>query len=128
MSIFYSYVATANGPVCQIVDEFDGHKHYPIDCADIGTATMVATLPGQDWIDHALRRYFEYTLEQEAITNAELLEVELQDYYLMFPEYDPSLGSFVFNQDQYVLDNQPANDEEIQALLDLVRSIEELGV
>ncbi|MCC5623518.1 pitrilysin family protein, partial [Nostoc sp. CHAB 5715] len=67
-------------------------RDIPKDCSVLGT-TRIATLPGQEWIDRALARYFEYSLEQEAQANADALEIEIQDYYLMFPEYDPSLGS-----------------------------------
>ncbi len=128
MSITYSWNGNANGPVCHMIDEFDNYKRYPIDCSQIGIATMEATLPGQAWIDLALRVYFEYSLEKEAQANADALEVDLQDYYVMYPDYDPSLGSFSTNQEQYVIDNQPNNDEEIQALLDLVRSVEDLNI
>ncbi len=128
MSIKYSYISSVNGPRCYMIDEFDDDKHYQIDCSQIGIATMEATLPGQEWIDQALRRYFEYSLEKEAQANADALEVDLQDYYIMYPKYDPSLGSFSTNQEQYVLDNQPANDEELQTMLDYYRSIEDLSV
>lgn len=124
MSIYFVWTGTPEAP-CYEVDEFDNDKHYLISCSNLGIVTITATLPNQEWIDNALARYFEYSLEQEALANAFDLEVEIQDYYLMFPEYDPSLGSFSDNQTQYVIDNQPTTDEEIQALVDLVH---ELGV
>ncbi|MEA5603722.1 hypothetical protein [Nostoc sp. UHCC 0252] len=122
MPIYYRMPTEANGNVCQMVDEFDNHRAYTIDCSEIGTATMRATPPSQNWIDLALRIYFEYSLEKEAQANADALEMELQDYYLMYPEYDPSLGSFSTNQEQYVIDNQPTTPEEIDALIALVRN------
>jgi hypothetical protein len=107
------------------IDEFDNHKRYPISCSNLGVVTVTATMPNQEWIDIALSKYFEYSFELEALVNAFELEVEIQDYYLMFPEYDPSLGSFGDNQTQYVINNQPTTNEEIDALVVLVH---ELGI
>jgi hypothetical protein len=124
MSIYFVWTGTPEAP-CYEVDEFDNHKHYPISCSNLGIVTITATMPNQEWIDIALSKYYEYSLNEEALANAAALEMEIQDYVLLFPYYDTSLGSFGEDQTQYVINNQPTTDEEIQALVDLVH---ELGI
>ncbi|MBC1235907.1 hypothetical protein [Nostoc sp. 2RC] len=106
---------------CWEIDEFDNYATYPIDCELLlAGQTRTPTLPSEEWLDIALDRYFEYFMEQEAQAAADLLEIELHEYYDLFPDLAPWTEPFLLAKIDYFTNNRPT---DVQAFVDLVHSL-----
>ncbi|MGV0102147.1 hypothetical protein NSTCB13_00655 [Nostoc sp. DSM 114160] len=107
------------------VDEFSNEEIL----IDIETqypyTDTIPSLPGDMWIMTALNYYFNYLRLVRDQADCDALELEdINVYYDLYPDLNPSSYVYAAEQDQYITDNWPQDDPAKQALVDLVYAAE----